>query len=26
MRIYTEVQEEQLVARVLRECREMTGA
>jgi phosphomannomutase len=26
MRIYTEVQEEELVARVLRECREMTGA
>ena len=26
MRIYTEVQDEELVARVLRECREMTGA
>jgi phosphomannomutase len=26
MRIYTEVQQEELVARVLRECREMTGA
>ena len=26
MRIYTEVQQEELVARVLRECREMAGA
>jgi len=26
MRIYTEVQQEELVARVLRECRELTGA